>query len=1350
MCSRPEKPEASSQKGIDALFFPPLRIPKVDAAMGWLWLADFGQGNLATAREAADAALKAREDVDSLFALAVVNHKQGNYRAALPLYETAFQATVDMGRQRIIISMARLCQYQRGTFLPDGLTGIFPGVEQPRSDDVWVQRLDSLGQEAKNHALVEGIFISNLLCLLPMWCDHLADLNTKNEVTEEISSYLLDRQQTQQSYLSACLENLEDMSIYVAEGLPGALWCETQHSTLHLLAISGERAKAIEQLEQLSERYVSTKDSFGVFGLARCYLQFGDWLSTSASLGHPLLMGYRINPGESETSCAADPDLFDSSQLDIAAARGAYEKAFERFQFVGALRGRGMVLLRLGYLSAREENWNEAIKWYAQAQTVFVQMGDFLLMQSAKAGEIWIQILSGKPYSSLATQVREFASRIKERDAMALGLSYGSVFAYAGREALTKKGDVEIAVVAARCAELVFKVLENPLLQAQTYGDRASTFTLIEAQESAEEARAQSLRLLKKAAKDGVEEASKMGFFQTTQMLVMGRNYAKARYNATQSQKTAEWFIDRLETQTEEPVDASPQDRALATWLSKSIETLRMLLQFSQEYYIPIAKGREALVAGDREGAKKAFNTALAASELSPQEHFFKAMVYMTWQQEEKARTALDAYIAAGMPSNLQINLFDDLTASISPTATDSVKKQQKIAAHENLKAFFIALKEWSKAQVQLNLIDQLSGSSCKLGSFPTMDEILSHSDRGVIALGLGEPDAAKQYTSEAIEAVERKRRNLRQDSLKRAFSGNFSMPSLYKALAKTLIAKNDWSAAFTVADKARAQVLSESMSDAKAAVKNLKASETHRYYLGQQATVEQLVTGLALARQQGWTAEAVNELESKLEKEERNLDMLAGELIRLEPGWQELFAPTAKVMSLEEVSSKLSGNTLMLAYFANGASFMAWAITSEGVSKPLHLEEIEGKTFHAQTFLTQALQWSQACGGEAEKAIDQHRKSEIGRRLSHLLVEPFETQIQSADHIVVVPFAELNLVPFEALAYQGSPLGLQKPISYLPAASLLQHFRDSDPLAEGALVVGNPENMSYRRLELDIEKDKALTLDSLPAAEVGAEIVAKMYRTQALIGKAATEPAVRAAIAQHPKIIHLFTHGYIEPEVPLASGVALAQGNALSADEFMGLDIKADVVILSACDTGQGKLQGSELNGLARSILYAGARAVVVSQWKANDIANTILMELLHQQLLNGNNLAAALHTARQQLCEISVEEALALCQRARDKILGELDEARMSRTECDLYIASVLADAEDCKRAAETYQKALIVLRQFQSDKTIQKVEKKIEKCQFLAEEGFDELNVSYRPFNSPYYWAPYKIIGDWQCNF
>ena len=108
---------------------------------------------------------------------------------------------------------------------------------------------------------------------------------------------------------------------------------------------------------------------------------------------------------------------------------------------------------------------------------------------------------------------------------------------------------------------------------------------------------------------------------------------------------------------------------------------------------------------------------------------------------------------------------------------------------------------------------------------------------------------------------------------------------------------------------------------------------------------------------------------------------------------------------------------------------------------------------------------------------MDSHRRSRLSQRLSQLLVKPFEAHIQSADHIVVVPFAELNLLPIEALSYQGSLLGLQKSISYLPAASLLQHFHDSDPLAEGALVVGNPENMSYRCLELEPATDQNTAL---------------------------------------------------------------------------------------------------------------------------------------------------------------------------------------------------------------------------------------------------------------------------------
>jgi CHAT domain-containing protein len=304
------------------------------------------------------------------------------------------------------------------------------------------------------------------------------------------------------------------------------------------------------------------------------------------------------------------------------------------------------------------------------------------------------------------------------------------------------------------------------------------------------------------------------------------------------------------------------------------------------------------------------------------------------------------------------------------------------------------------------------------------------------------------------------------------------------------------------------------------------------------------------------------------------------------------------------------------------------------------------------------------------------------------------------------VPFAELNTLPFQALPWRGRALGLQKSVSYLPAASVLQYFRGPDPLASGALVVGDPAAMAYA----DAATGRVETLDPLPAARLEAEAVAALHGALPLVGAGATEPAVREALARAPRLIHFATHGFLQEGAPLASGVALAFGEAITADELMGLDLKADVVVLSACDTGRGSLQGSELVGLARGLLYAGARAAVVSLWPVDDVATAMLMEFFHAELRAPAPPADALRRAQQRLQRTEAGEAAGYYARA---------SAAYAEAVAALEAAGRMGEAEHFRD--------------------------KLCEVELRAESG--ALSPAARPFQDACHWAAFQVIGDWR---
>jgi CHAT domain-containing protein len=142
------------------------------------------------------------------------------------------------------------------------------------------------------------------------------------------------------------------------------------------------------------------------------------------------------------------------------------------------------------------------------------------------------------------------------------------------------------------------------------------------------------------------------------------------------------------------------------------------------------------------------------------------------------------------------------------------------------------------------------------------------------------------------------------------------------------------------------------------------------------------------------------------------------------------------------------------------------------------------------------------------------------------------------------------------------------------------------------------------------------------------------------ILGPVAGEKKLKATKLGDYQYIHLATHGFVNDESPELSGLLLAQDttdhdedNVLYMGEVYNLQLNADLVTLSACETGLGKIiEGEGVVGLTRALTYAGARNILVSLWKVNDASTAELMISFYQRLLQNNQMqiSAALRDAK------------------------------------------------------------------------------------------------------------------------
>ena len=167
-------------------------------------------------------------------------------------------------------------------------------------------------------------------------------------------------------------------------------------------------------------------------------------------------------------------------------------------------------------------------------------------------------------------------------------------------------------------------------------------------------------------------------------------------------------------------------------------------------------------------------------------------------------------------------------------------------------------------------------------------------------------------------------------------------------------------------------------------------------------------------------------------------------------------------------------------------------------------------------------------------------------------------------------------------------------------------------------------------------------SLGPLPEAERMVKSLTRIYgpaASRVYIGAEASEDALKAEAGKH-RVLQLATHGVLNDASPMYSHVVLSQGEGgredglLEAWEVMNLDLNADLVVLSACETARGRFGAGEgVIGMTWALFVAGVPSSVVSQWKVESVSTTELMLEFHRGLKGGAGKSEALRHAAGKL---------------------------------------------------------------------------------------------------------------------
>lgn len=267
----------------------------------------------------------------------------------------------------------------------------------------------------------------------------------------------------------------------------------------------------------------------------------------------------------------------------------------------------------------------------------------------------------------------------------------------------------------------------------------------------------------------------------------------------------------------------------------------------------------------------------------------------------------------------------------------------------------------------------------------------------------------------------------------------------------------------------------------------------------------------------------------------------------------------------------------------------------------------------------------------------------------------PDNPENTSVKELVIIPDGKLAQIPFETLLYQrqtGSvdkyqdyPYLLKKfSISYSFSASLFYQRKTKTPPTDSYRMVALAPvftNSTIRNLILDnrgggLDKNSAerpnsfnANISSLESTEIEAKEIysifnKKGYRSKAMLFSSAGKDFVLSDSVRKFNIIHFATHGFVNSESPELSGIQLAvpdkpeDNGILYSGDIYNMKLKAELVVLSACETGLGKIsKGEGIIGLSRAFLYAGASNLIVSLWKVSDVSTSDLMIAFYNNIL-------------------------------------------------------------------------------------------------------------------------------------
>ncbi|HEX9961282.1 MAG TPA: CHAT domain-containing protein, partial [Pyrinomonadaceae bacterium] len=432
-----------------------------------------------------------------------------------------------------------------------------------------------------------------------------------------------------------------------------------------------------------------------------------------------------------------------------------------------------------------------------------------------------------------------------------------------------------------------------------------------------------------------------------------------------------------------------------------------------------------------------------------------------------------------------------------------------------------------------------------------------------------------------------------------------------YQQMAAMLAEENDFSGAFEYAERAKARVLLDALrsgrSQPPANITDAEKTEENRLR-SELVALNAQISRTDASKNSG--RQRLAELQNKLEQARTAFQIFQTNLYAAYPELR-IRRGGSEPVKLPEIAGLLDEKTALLEYLVTDNAVFLFVLTKQNgeILLKTHRVEINRSELARRTNrFRQMLAESNLLFGAQS------------RGLYDLLLKPAQAQIKNKSNLVIVPDDGLWELPFQALQAAENHYVLDDAaISYIPSLTIWRELRaakQSENKLNNLLAFGNPSSAT--------SGDKT-NFAALPEAARQALALRGLYgagNSRIFVGAAATEDVFKREAAKF-SVLHLATHGVLDNVSPLNSYVLLAPNAAANEDgrleawEILEMNLPAEMVVLSACETARGQARSGEgIIGLAWSLMVAGARTVVVSQWKVESSSTTDLMTEFYKSL--------------------------------------------------------------------------------------------------------------------------------------